>query len=385
VISSFEGAAQKVLTSEEALRLSLLRSPNLKATDLQIEQSNQLQKASVDLPNPDLTFESPTGEFMTIGVLQSFSFPTVYSTQHKRAVQQTKINEITRELTTKDVAQQVNAAYLNAQYFTQLAKVLATRDSLYEQIMQSSKRQFEAGEIDANLYTYSQIQRGSVSIAYNDALSELSAALSNLKIYTGIEEEITVSELKELNNLNPIFILNKDSLATGQSLFVQYAKMQEEYAAQGIALEKQKALPGFAVGYLNQAGRDTPFDLRLRAGISLPLWWWQYSNKIKAAKTALHIAEENTHSQEQQLALLASSHLQRYKQYKTTLNYYENSGLALYAQLIKNSQRMFGAGSIDYIRHLNNLNEAYTMQQSYYETIFKLNQTIIQLNYITAQ
>lgn len=377
--------SQTELTAEEAVRLTLTNSPQLKATQLQIEQSNQMQKAAVDIPNPDLTIESPTGQFMTIGVLQSFSFPSVYSSQHSRAKQLTKINEIAHELTEKDVAKQVSEVYLNAQYYTQLTKLLSARDSVYDQIMQVSKRQFEAGEIDANLYTYAQIQRGNVSVIYNDAKAELASALANLRVYTGIQEEIKVTELKELDNLNPIFILNQDSLVSAPSIFVQYYKMQEEYTSSGVSLEKQKALPGFAVGYLNQAGHDTPYNLRLRAGISLPLWWWQYNNKIKAAKTALQIAEENTRVQEQNLTLLANTNIQRYRQHKTSLNYFETNGLALYSQLIKNSGRMFDAGNIDYLTHLNNLNQAYSMQQSYFDTIYKLNQTIIQLNYITAQ
>ena len=62
-------SAQTTLTDQQAIDLALKKSPLLNAATLQVKQQKQLQGTSFNLRNPDITLESPTGEFMTVGVL----------------------------------------------------------------------------------------------------------------------------------------------------------------------------------------------------------------------------------------------------------------------------------------------------------------------------
>lgn len=73
--------AQTTLHLQQAIDSVLRRDPSVQAASLQVVQSQQLQKSSVSIPNPEVLAESPSGEFYTIGVTQSFDFPGTYVRQ----------------------------------------------------------------------------------------------------------------------------------------------------------------------------------------------------------------------------------------------------------------------------------------------------------------
>jgi len=166
---------------------------------------------------------------------------------------------------------------------------------------------------------------------------------------------------------------------------MKYADENKELSQKQLSLERNKVLPGVVFGYLNQAESNTPFDMRLRGGLTLPLWWWQYTGNIKAAKTQVEITNHEAMQQQQDLTIRLRVLLNDYKKYKTSLNYFETEGAALIAKMTDNSQRLFEAGSIDYITHLRNLNDAFLQEYAHLETLYFLNKTIIQLNYITKK
>ena len=56
-----------------------------------------MEKKATHIPDPELILESTTGDFMTIGVQQSFDFPTVYARQKQLAEQQTELSTKAKE------------------------------------------------------------------------------------------------------------------------------------------------------------------------------------------------------------------------------------------------------------------------------------------------
>jgi len=382
---AFTEHAQTKLSGEDAVQRALSLNPQLKVAQLRSQQNAQLQKAAVDIPNPEVTLESPSGQFMTVGVLQSFSFPGVYIKQKNLSRQTTDLSNTAEIIATNDVRQQVLRAYLEVQFYQILVNQMQQLDSAFAAIEGSALRQFEVGDIDATTRTYAEIQRGEAGRRLSDVRAELNAAMATLQVLTGISDNIEADDLMEYTPVTSLLNNTQGATLTNQSLFIRYAEQNQQIAKTSLSVQKQKALPGLAIGYLNQGSRDTPANLRLRAGITLPLWWWQYNGKINAAKTEIKIAEEQRNQQAQQISLLLNARVSDYFKYKFSLNYFEEKGLSLSQTLIDNSRRMFDAGSIDYISHLRNLNEAQSQQRNYYETLYNLDLAVIEINYITAQ
>ncbi|MBL7800695.1 MAG: TolC family protein [Chitinophagales bacterium] len=377
--------AQTTLTEQQAIDLALKKSPLLNAATLQVKQQKQLQGTSFNLANPDITLESPTGEFMTVGVLQSFEFPTVYVKQGQLAKQQTVLAEKGKTLTEAEVKQQVKSAYLSLQFANQILQQLKKQDSIYFNIADAAERQFTAGQIDFVAKTFAATQYGEVHNQYVQAQTDAQIALQQLQLFTGIADSITTTPFSKGSAPFLISGITTDSAAIVSTPFIQYYTQTQTIAKKSLQLEKNKALPGFSFGYMNQGLKNTEIPLRLRAGINIPIWFWQYSAAIKAAKTNLQITEQNTLAQQQNLTAKMQQAKGDAIKFQTALSYYESTGLKQADDLITSSGRMFSAGQTDYIAYLRTLSDAYNIQVKYLETLRSYNQSIININYLNGQ
>jgi cobalt-zinc-cadmium efflux system outer membrane protein len=385
LLASISANAQTTLTETEAINLALKKSPLLNAATLQVQQQKQLQGTSFNLANPDITLESPSGDFMTVGVLQSFEFPSVYIKQGQLAKQQTVLAEKGKNITEAEVKQTVKSAYLSLQFANQVLQQLKKQDSIYFSIAEAASRQFTAGQIDFVAKTFAATQYGEIHNQYMQAQTDAQIALAQLQLYTGITDRITTTTFSKGSTSFLITELTTDSASLTRTPFIQYYTQTQTVAKKSLQLAKNKALPGFSLGYMNQGLKNTEIPLRLRAGINIPIWFWQYSAAIKAAKTNLQITEQNTLAQQQNITAKMQQAKGDVLKYQTSLAYYETTGLKQADDLITSSGRMFSAGQNDYITYLRTLSDAYNIQVKYLETLRAYNQSIININYLNGQ
>lgn len=377
--------AQSILTEEDAVTLALKKSPVLHAATLQVRQQKHLQGTSFNLANPDVTLESPTGEFMVVGVTQSFAFPSVYVKQGQVARQQTVLAERSKTITEADVKKQARTAYLNLQFTTQTLKQLQKQDSVYADIVAAAERQFAAGQIDFVAKTLAASEYGEVHNEYMQAKSNTLYALQELQIITGFTDSIIPVTFTKVHNPSLITSAFTDSSAMAGTPLIRYYAQTQFLAKKELQLKRHQALPGFSFGYMNQGEKITPYPMRLSAGINIPIWFWQYSSAIKAAKANLQVTQQQTLAQQQNL----NAQLQQEKndaiKFETSLSYYEKSGLQQADDLITASGRMFAAGHTDYITYLRTLSEAYSIRVKYLETLRAFNQSVINISYLNGQ
>ncbi len=376
--------AQTLLTEQGAIDAGLRNSPSLNVASLQMLQQKQLEGTSFNLDNPDIIIESPTGEFMTVGVLQSFEFPTVYIKQGQLAKMKTALAEKGKVITEAEIKQRVKTAYLNLQFAITVLQQLQKQDSIYYKISDAAGHQFEAGQIDFVTQTFAAAQYGEIHNQFVQAHYEASVASHQLQLLTGITDSITtVPFIKNSSSLFTSIVTDSASLIT--TPLIQYYNQSKIVSQKSLQLERNKAFPGFSFGYMNQGAKNSELPLRLRTGINIPLWFWQYSAAIKAAKTNVQITEQNKLAQQQNLA----SQLQQLKgdalKYFESLSYYEKNGLKQADDLISASTRMFSAGQSDYISYLRTLADAYNIRIKYFETLKNFNQSIININYLNGQ
>ncbi|MGB4970963.1 MAG: TolC family protein, partial [Saprospiraceae bacterium] len=180
--------SQNILTEQDVIRATLKNSPVISSANLQLQMQRQLEGASFNLANPEFIIESPTGEFMTLGVSQAFQFPSVYTKQRQLAKQHTKLAEKQKILSEREVIQQVKSAYLNLQFAKQLLQHLKKQDSIYAIISDAANRQFIAGQIDFKEKTFAASQFGDIHNQFMQAQTDAAIALMQLQIYTGIAE-----------------------------------------------------------------------------------------------------------------------------------------------------------------------------------------------------
>ena len=101
---TLQGFCQQLLTEQEAVILAIKKSNTVAASNLTIQQQRQLVRGSINLPNPEVFVESPTGNFYTASITQSFEFPTVYTRQKQLQKQQVVLAEREAKLTASEIS-----------------------------------------------------------------------------------------------------------------------------------------------------------------------------------------------------------------------------------------------------------------------------------------
>lgn len=374
------GNAQITITEQQVIDSILKNHPSIQISDLKVMQGQARIKSSINLPNPEIIAESPTGEFYTIGVLQQIEFPTVYSRQHQFAKQQTLLMEKEKSITVLDVKYLARSLYLNFQYSSSLVHLLRLQDSIYAELSEIADRKYEAGEIDLISKTYSSSQYGEVHAKYLNGLANYQGYSNQLKIYISTKDSLFPSSIgKSTLSMPEIY---SDSTQIKSNPVIQYYDQRVKVDELAWKVEKNKALPGIVFGYLNQGPDYTPSNLRFRAGITIPLWFWQYSGNIKAAKYSYEIAQEETELQKQILTKNLEFIKQQIYALGNNLNYYETTGLKQANDLLDASSRFFQSSEWDQISFLRIANDVFEIKMNYYSVLSEYNELLLQYHYL---
>lgn len=372
---------QKQISAVDAVSMAIKNSKNISASDLVIKQQKQLLKSSINLPNPELFVESPTGNFYTGSFTQSIEFPSVYGKQYQLQKQRIGLAEKEKVVAEAEIKYQVKQLYLLLQYADTLQKQLYIQDTVYAEIAVSAGRQFDAGQIDYLQKVFTETQYGEIHNQYLQSQINVGNLQSQLQYLTGLQEPFRATQLtSQLMDVS----VQKDSAALVSNPTIELYKQTQNISEKNIELQKNKALPGLAVGYFNQGERSTPIGNRFRFGITVPLWFWQYKGNINAAKTELEINKQKTNGLQQQLAVQMIQAQNNLAINEQSLKYYQTTGIKKANEIISTAKRFFASGETDYINYLRNINDAFSIQLKYLDAIRNYNQSIISIKYLTG-
>ena len=375
---SITGFSQTV-SETDLITMALKNSRNLSASTLSIQQQNQLLGASYNIPNPEVFVESPTGNFYTTSITQSFEFPSVYGKQYRLQKQRIAFSEIEKSVGENDIKYQVKQLYISLQYAVALQQQLYLQDTIYKRLSSAAARQFDAGQVD---YLQKLFAENSYADVHNQYLQAQLSGLNiekQLQFIAAYPNQITVAPL---TNTGINYLTESDSSSYKRSPLIALQNQSILIAEKNIALQKAKALPGLAFGYFNQGERNTPFQNRFRFGITLPLWFNQYKANISAAKTVFEIEKQRLGGLQQQISMQLLQAESEQAIFAQSLQYYQSGGLNKAAEIIATAKRFYESGENDYISYLRNINDAYAIQIKYLEALKNYNQSTVSINYL---
>ncbi len=373
------------LTENDAVAKAVKNSRNASAAFLSIQEQKQLLKSAVNIPNPELTWQSPSGLFYVGGITQTLDFPTVYAKQYQLQKQQVGLAETQKVFTDVQIGYEVRSLYLNIQYADSLKSQLFIQDTIYKKLASSAQRQFDAGQIDFLQKTFAETQYGEVHNQFEQARLSYSSYINQLKYITGLNDSIVIEPLQAYSLDLSTAMYGKDSTLLNRNAELLISKQTEAISQKNLELQRNRALPGLAFGYMNQSDRNTPTNLRFQFGVTVPLWFWQYKGNINAAQTQLSVSQQKTAGLQQQLnvqLLQAQSDLAINYQ---ALDYYQTTGLKKSNDIISASQRFLNSGESDYVSFLRSINDAYAIKLRYLGALKNWNQNIITINYLTGK
>lgn len=122
-----------------------------------------------------------------------------------------------------------------------------------------------------------------------------------------------------------------------------------------------------------------------QVGIGIPLFFGAQKAKINAGKIGESIAENNYLIALQELEKDYFSSFVRYASLSRSVNYFESVGLKNAALISSTANEQFSKGEINYLEWNMLNNQAISIQNDYYDLLRGLNQSIIQLNYLSTK
>ena len=395
-IFSFQNAnAQTNISLSAAVDTALKNNLLVKNEKLNAEYQKKLKAAAVDIPQTNLTGEyGQINSFYAdtkFGISQSISFPTVYAKQKSLQNETYKSSVLNIAVKEAELKKQVSEVFYLLVYLQQKKKILLQNDSVYASFLEKANLRFSKGETNVLEKATAETQRGQISIQLNQLKNDIEI----LQLQFQLLLNTTTAFIPSNENPKLVFTATLDTSAVSNHPQIKVLQQQINISLVNTQLEKQKLLPELNLGYSNQSIQGNGADNVLYAksyrfnsvqfGIGVPLFFGSQKGKINSSKTLELISENNY-----QIGLqsLKTEYEAAYKNYLTqlqTVKYFEDTALQNANTITKTANAQFTNGDINYLEWTMLINNAVSIQSNYTDAVKDLNQTIIQLNFLTSK
>jgi outer membrane protein TolC len=371
------GSAQRLLTKDDAIQLALNNQRNLKAANLSVQQQEQLLKGVAGLENPQITAEASPYEPLQVGVQQSFSMPGVYKNRKALQNERIRLAQLQLQGNQYDLKQQVRSSYLQIQFLTEQVRLLNYQDSIYQAIKISSKRFFDAGQINKLEELQVTSQADKIRNDLTRAQADLESEKTIFNFFTAQTDSFAVEQLDLY-----LFVPPTDTIVTN----VQQQILQQQITINQRELQVQKSQlsPEITAGLLFPTTKEYERAVGYQVGISIPIWRRQNRSRIESAKTGVEIARAGLELEQQRLNAQYRQAFTNYRRDLQSLGYFTNTALPQARAIIETSQRLFQGGELNYIESLRNLQNAFDILSNHLVTLRSYNEAVIQLNYLNG-
>jgi cobalt-zinc-cadmium resistance protein CzcA len=403
-VSSFYSStnAQEIkhIGLEEAIGTALDNNLRLRSAVLSVNAQKALKGASWDLGKTNIDLEY--GQFNSftkdngITISQSISFPTVYINQNKLANARIKSSEWQLKGSQLEVATQVKQVYWQLAYLYTKNRLLLYQDTLFTGFLRAAELRAKSGETNRLEMITARSQSLEIKNQLQQISSDIGISARNLQTLLNTDTYLIPSD----TILIRFGSTSADDTTGGvvQNPSLGFMLQQVEVSQNEKKLERSRMMPELNVGYFSQTIQGTqdvngvprnfgPGDrfTGIQAGIAIPLWIVPYTSKTKAARINENLAKSEAEYYSKSLSGTYKSLLDEYRKYSGSVEFYERQALPEADLIIEQSTLSYKAGAMDYLEYVLGLTRALNIKQEYLDALNNLNQTIINIEYITGK
>ena len=395
-VFSFQNAnGQQPINLQSAIDTALKNNLLVKNEILNAEYQMKLKAATVDIPQTNLT-----GEYGQInsfykdtkfGIFQSITFPLVYAKQKSLQNQTYKSSVLNIAVKEAELKKQVSEVFYLLLYLDEKKTILLHNDSTYISFLEKSNLRFAKGEANVLEKTTAETQRGQIAIQLNQLKNDIEIMQLQFQLLLNTQTVYT----PQTENPKMIFTATLDTSSISNHPKLKVLQQQKQISLVNTQLQKSKLFPDLHLGYYNQSIQGTGADNLLytkstrfsavQFGIGVPLFFGSQMAKIKSGKTLQLISENNYQLGLQTLKTEYETAFKNYQTQLKTVKYFEDTALQNANTITKTANQHFSNGDINYLEWTMLINNATSIQSSYTDAVKELNQTIIQLNYLTSK
>ncbi len=383
----------KQITIDEATSMALNNNLQIQSSQLNVESFSKLKQSYFELPKTELSYQygqfNSNNKDNSFEVTQVIPFPTYYSARAGLYRAEYKNSQIKNQETVNEIKAQIHQQYFQLQYLKKAKVKLRQLDSLYDDFVNVATLRYSTGETNLLEKTTAETKRNEISILLKQAESEYLNAYYSLKTLLNSSIDFDVND-----NFEPIALASTlDSSAILQNPSLQLMYQQAIIAEKNQKMEKSQSLPDFKVGYFNQSivgfqnvnGEEVYFGPSNRftgfsVGIGIPLTFLSNGAKIKSLKLQQESILKDADNAKMQMQNEIQFAFQEYMLNLTKYNLYKASSIKFSETIINTATLGFRSGDIGYIEYANALQTATDVQLKYLQSIYQINQAIININ-----
>lgn len=391
LFSGIKMKAQTIISLDEAVQTALQNNRKLKNEKLRSDYAKALIKTSnADIPQTAVTADygqiNSAYNDMKFGISQSIAFPTVYQKQKNLHYEEWKKSQLNVSLKEFELKKAVSQSYFQMVYWKDKEKLLNETLQLYTQFLDKASLRLKAGESNILEKTTASNQKSAIEIQLKQVQQEIKTLQLQFSWLLNSE-----TEYLPLDNSRPVLLLQENA----SHPLIHVLEQQKTVAGKQTEVEKSRLLPGLQIGYnLNSfkgMGPDdklysaTPQFHSVMVGVGIPIFSGGQKARIHASKVAESIAENDWHNTEFALEKKQQQLKQMYQTNLEIINRYETDELKNSDIITKTAQQQFINGEINYLEFVMLVNQAVLLKSNYADALLKLNESVVELNYITLQ
>ena len=385
--------AQNTITLQASIDSALNNNLNVKNEKLKADYQKKLISTGANIPQTMVNAEY--GQINSIytdtrfGIVQNLNFPSVYSNQKSALISLWKSSNINVALKEVELKKQVRQAFYSYLYLLQKQKLLQSNDSMYIGFLTKATARFKSGESNVLEYTTAENQRAQISIQLNQINTDMELLLMQFQLLLNTSNSyIPNAENFKIDNSN---IADSNVIENHPS--IKLLQQQKQYFLVNTRLEKARLLPELTLAYSNMSIRgigadniDYAYEKRFQAaqiGLGIPLFFRSFNAKIGASKLEQLMAENRLKTETNMMNAEWNKTNAQYSNYLKTITIYESNTLNNAQLIIETANKQFTNGDINYIEWVMLTNQAIAIKNEYLNGVYNLNESIIQLNYLS--
>lgn len=385
--------AQTPISLKAAIDTALHNNLQVKNEQLKARYQEALVGTSANLPQTN--FMAEAGQINSIytdtkfSMSQSFSFPSVYTKQKALLQEEFKSAVLNVALKETQLKKDLANVYYGIVYLDQKQALLQYTDSLYRSFYKRAEQRLAKGETNLLEKTSAETQLGQIGNQLKQLAQDQSVLLLQFQLL--LNTAMAYRPSKADYRLSYQGVLDSAMLKEHPSL--KLIQQQQQMAEAQIGLEKSKKLPELSVGYNNTSIKGMGADnvlygagqrfSAIQLGIGIPIFAKSQNNRIAGAKLNKQVAESNYQVGVQSLENAYLSANLQYQKNLETLKYYEEQALKNATVITNTANQQLAAGSINYLEWFQLINQATIVRSEHIDAIRNLNESIIQLNFIS--
>ncbi len=381
--------SQTSVSLDHAIQTALQNNRNLKNEKLRSEYSKALIKSAYDIPQTAVSADygqiNSAYKDIKLGIAQSIAFPAVYARQKNVYTEEWKKSMLNVALKEYELKKAVSLTFYEILYWNQKEQLLRETLALYSDFLNKADLRLKAGESNILEKTTAANQKSAIEIQIRQVQQEIAVLRLQFQWLLNSETDVIPQDEK----------LYTAGLKNGleQNPLLQALEQQKNIAAQQTALEKARLLPGLQLAYNLNSFRGTGPDDKVynaspqfhsvQLGVSVPVFSGGQKARVQSAKIAETVAETDFQNTRYNLENQYKKLNEIYSRNLEIVSQYESSELKNAFTITETAQKQFKGGEINYLDFVLLVNQAVTLKNNYADVLWKLNQSAIELEYLT--